>query len=370
MTTPDRPTGRDVDEPELRAQLRQGDVIGCLALPVVVAEREIEWVDTPDGVVILSQTCDLVRPNQALVAVAPLVQLDYSTAGSARSGRRPRFVHVPERGDDWFADLQQVASVRKDFVVGLDRSHGVVSDSDISSFGRLVGRRFSRFAFPDEVAYWLQPLEQVARAKHARPQSAEGQLFGEVVQLRLELHGSWEAAPYALTLVVILAAGVLPAFPGDELPELPIDLSNALRPNGVLVPADAVAERLRAATDPVDRYWLWQAMGEAWATRCKPADIVLTRLDELSRRRVREAVLGQEIGFDVTSEDEFSLYRYRRSEMLDLDHLSPSLPFVTERVRSPAIAGAQRLGDTYEPGSEDTRVGLLSRIWRCIRPVR
>jgi hypothetical protein len=31
-----------------------------------------------------------------------------------------------------------------------------------------------------------------------------------------------------------------------------------------------IAERLDSETDPVARYFLWAALGDAWAVRCRP----------------------------------------------------------------------------------------------------
>jgi hypothetical protein len=123
---------------------------------------------------------------------------------------------------------------------------------------------------------------------------------------------------------------VLPLFPGDQLPDKPAGFDDVLRAGGSLRSTDYIANRLESTTDPVEKYWLWQALAEAWAMKCRPKDSDLRKLDEEGSRRVREAVEDGEVAYDLTTVDDFSMYRYKHSEMLDLDYLSPSgAPFVS-----------------------------------------
>ena len=43
------------------------------------------------------------------------------------------------------------------------------------------------------------------------------------------------------------------------------------------------------------------------------------------------AIAGGEVAFDLTTVDEFSMYRYIHTEMLDLDYLSPTEPMLANR---------------------------------------
>jgi len=68
-------------------------------------------------------------------------------------------------------------------------------------------------------------------------------------------------------------------------------------------------------------YWLWLSLAEAWAARCAPD---VGRRSPEDAAKILTAVTG--IDADLVDEHGFDLYRYRRSEQLDVDHLSPSVP--------------------------------------------
>ncbi len=80
---------------------------------------------------------------------------------------------------------------------------------------------------------------------------------------------------------------------------------------------------LEESHDPVERYWLWQALAEAWAAKCQPKQSDLKYLDPQTQARVVSAIADGEIAFELTTVDELSMYDYIRTEMLDLDYLSP-----------------------------------------------
>ena len=300
------------------AHIRQGDHIpGILALPVSDAYGAPTDLSTGEGVVVISQTCDVVQSNRLTVQLAPLVTLDGATAQEARDGRRPRYAHVPGVGEDAFADLEVVASVPKARLVGQRTMRGVHNDS-ARKFAYSVGRRYSRFAFPDSVVHWLQPLEEVAQSKSRKETSPEGRVFAKVQQLRVECENGWDAEPYDLVLAVIVESGELPTFLDDELPNLPDHLRSVLydKKTGVLKrTASDIAKLLEGASSAIDRYFLWMALGEAWAAKCRP------KASSLEVRRAVTAIRGE-----VVSADEYTFARMARSEVLDLDHLSPPLP--------------------------------------------
>jgi hypothetical protein len=151
-------------------------------------------------------------------------------------------------------------------------------------------------------------------------------MFQLVDELRVEPSSPWSHLPHGLTLCVILKRDVLPLFPEDKLPQKPDGFDDTLRTGGQLKSADEIATRIEKTTDPVAIYWLWQALAEAWALKCRPRQSDLRRLDDAARDRTLKAVEDDEIAFDLTTVDDFSMYRYKHSEMLDLDYLSPSEP--------------------------------------------
>lgn len=310
------------DEQAWLSDFRQGDVVPLVELPV----------QDPDGVfpmtlglgaVVVSQTCDVVQADRRTVSLAPIVRLEGRPAEEARDGKRPRFVTVPALGAEHFADLEVVATVTKATLVGLHRTAGVRTDEEVRDFARAVARRFGRFAFPDDVVPWLRPLEEVLASKATKPHSPEGLAIGRVAEIRVEAAEGWtNEPPYSLTLCFITRPEVFEDLPDREsLPDCPNDLRPLVNRTGPAGSRPVVAqlyERLQKERDPVRIYYLWQAIGSAWAARCVPKGG--------ATRSVLEAIQGGVIGAEVISPFDFTYFRYRKSVMLDLDHLSSALP--------------------------------------------
>lgn len=307
------------EEREILTGFRQGDVLADV--PDVVISDEAgapRHLSAPLGVVIVSQTCDVVAPNRPTVQVARRVQLQATHAAEARDGKRPRYAHLPALGDDNFADLEFMATVDKRRIIALTRTPGVVEDLDGRAFSLAVARRYARFPFPDEVTPWLRPLELVVVSRARRANGPEALALQHVVQLRVEAAGGWREAPYELTLVVIVTPGTLPTFPHDDLPALPDDLRADLYDDDRRVKAQPgdIAQMLATANDPIAKYWLWTALADAWAALCRPPDA--------APPQVMAAVSS--LLAEVVPADEFPLTRTRKSEELDLDHLSEPTP--------------------------------------------
>ncbi len=293
---------------------RQGDVLpSVLNLPITGLAGD-ELVATPDGVVLLSQTCDIIQANRPTVQVAPLIRLLEQLAMEARGGKRPRYAHVPNAGIDLFADLAFIATLDKAFLAAQTRYPGVTTDKDGRRFSQAIARRFGRFAFPDDITPWLQPLQQLLSKRSGKPNSPEGSALKDVVQLRIESSAEWTTRPCELTLVVIVDVGTLPIFANDKLPDLPEELSNwlyddqgKLRRNSV-----DIAAKLQSASDPAERYFYWMALGDSWAARCFPQ----------GRQSSDGVGAVSSIIAEVVPIDEYPLSRYLTSEQLDLDYLS------------------------------------------------
>jgi hypothetical protein len=323
----DDPALLSEDDLHLIDTLRQSDIVDIDGLPIV-GHDAVRTHPTPRGAVLLTQTCDAIRPEKPTVTLAPIAHLDGDTASNARDGKLLRYVPVPSAGLDVFADLSVIATVDKARLLTLPREAGIdpANDDEVRKFGRAIGRRFGRFPFPDEVVPWLRPLEVVVQSKHDKD-SPEGAAMRDIVELRVEAVGGWQNPPYALTLCVIVKPGVVPAFPDDEQPACPPDLAAWLRTEtGQLRQASgAIANKLvterRRAPSSASVYWLWLSLAEAWAARCTP-DIRKCSPGEAAK--IQAAVSG--IDADVIEESGFDLYRYRRSEQLDVDHLSPPTP--------------------------------------------
>lgn len=305
---------------------RQGDFVQIDGLQVVGSAGA--WIlPTPDGAVLLTQTCDAIRSEKLTVALAPVVRVEGGTASNARDGKVLRYIHLPLVGFDAFVDMSVVTTIDKAFFATLQRTPGIdqTDDDAVREFGRAVGRRFGRFPFPDEVTPWLRPLEVVVQSKHDK-QSPEGAAMRDVVELRVEAVDGWQNPPYALTLCVIVKPGVVPSFPND-VPPCPDELLSWLRTGEGLLrrKSSAIAARLeterKQSPSSASVYWLWLALAEAWAALCSPD---LNKYPTDRAAEIQAAVTG--ISADLLEEREFNLFRYRRSEQLDVDHLSHPTP--------------------------------------------
>ncbi|MEV5194732.1 hypothetical protein AB0K86_19775 [Streptomyces clavifer] len=301
--------------------LVQGDVVALNEIPLVTGPKQAQWLSAPHGVVVISQTCDLVRDVPTTVEVAVIRhETDEAIAREAKQGRRPSLVSLPALGESFFADLTQTATIAK-LLVASKRSHsGIGSVSDARIFGQRVGRKFSRFPFPDVVVEWIRPLQKIVKSKAPKVHTSEGWALEKVASLRLECEGGWSQPPYRLTLCCVMEPGVLPVYPPDELP--PLEPAMGIWINGPQPKtAHDIAERLQRnseALSTADRYWLWSALADTWAQRCKPP--------QSATQETMAAVEDGEIRSDIISTEEFSFERFRRSEEIDLDYISAPLP--------------------------------------------
>jgi hypothetical protein len=305
-------------------ELRQGDVMNLGYLPIMHPDAVHEQRYSR-GAAVITQTCDLVQPHRPNAVVAPIVELDPSNAGNAKRGAMPQYVHLAHPTEDnLFVDLAHCATLTKATLARQELLHRGVDQEDreaVGKFAARVGRRFSRFPFPDEVQPWFRPLQTEVARRHGKD-TPVGRLLQDVVDIRIQ-SSAWNSSRMDLTIHVIVPAGTVP-HPDDFDPDdIPHALSSQLRPNGLLTATAAqIAVRLlpqgpaRAGLTAPERYLLWNAFAEALANMCKrPEGSVVPVLSAVA------SVTGI-----LWTDDEFSLNLYNRTESLDLEHLSPSIP--------------------------------------------
>lgn len=182
------------------SDVRQGDVLPGGALPLSSEGSVEEWV-------VISQSCDLVGSSESepLIQFCPVVQLDADRQRLAQKRWLPRFVAIPGT-EDAFADLSDIRSIAKEAVDWTRSKSAAATDAERRDFAVLVGRRFGRFAFPDDFSAMFNGLRLRLREKVGK-QSTEGALIEEVIEVRAYVHPDW-AAPEAETTLVML-------FPSD-----------------------------------------------------------------------------------------------------------------------------------------------------------
>ena len=167
------------------ALANRGKTIETEAAPVL---------DKAPGVVMLSQTCDIVRDclNRPFVEVAPLVEAPGQRVEEIRRLERPAFAWVPLTARRRLvADLDRVMTVEKALVAGWTRVPGWKTDDELRDFARALARKRSRFAFPDEFATAVRKLQRHLRDKHDK-RTAEGAHLRALREIRVRAAPSWE----------------------------------------------------------------------------------------------------------------------------------------------------------------------------------
>lgn len=178
------------------AERQAGD--GEIIVDVLTRER---------GIVVVSQTCDVVRDpaQRPYVEIAPLVELEPDDYEEARRGRSLRFAVVPAlEGRHLVADLDRVMTIEKPLLVrlaGQNRIAGCRDDAERRLLAAALARRRARFAFPDDFTLAMKKLVSHVIAKHARDSDLGRFLLG-LYDLRVECP-DWEALEPKVTLLFV-----------------------------------------------------------------------------------------------------------------------------------------------------------------------
>lgn len=298
--------------------LRQGDVVDLPRLPIVVGEVQADPRETPRGVAVLSQTCDVVQPSKSRCLVAPVMDADQNQVADARKGRKPLWLCLESRDEEVPArivDIELATSVPKDVLVGrkvLARYAEYPSDAQAGNIAARVGRAYGRFPFPDEVYPVFGELRSRAQSRSGT-QSPFGQTVDLVEDLRVGAD-QWPSPGRRLTLYVVVPETLLA--PVEDLdPTWTWDASRVegLRGREKLgsIRLNRVCELILAnlAGDRTTLAHLWQQFGER------------VRVELLEPRLDLEVV---EFSVEVLADSEMSVRQYRRTESLDLEVLSDS----------------------------------------------
>lgn len=306
--------------------LRQGDVLTLQEISVVSAEQKT--FPTPYGMALISQTCDIVLGTRPNVQVAAVVLLTGDKAKQARDKSQSRYVELPYYHPNAFIDLEYVTSVDKDHLLTLKVARGIDPDdpSEARRVGLSIGRRFSRFPFPDELNPWLSPIVSEIRKKYDRETSALALALKEIAEIRIEAH-DWSLRPLDLTIHVIVKAGTIPEI-DSEIDDTVVrsEVARFLNLGGDFAGTPAqVAQYIfekYAKKGPeltgIELNHLWQALADAFCNICKPSESEARKMD------VKEAV--HRIEGMLWTDDTFPLSRLRRTELLDVDTLSGRTP--------------------------------------------
>jgi hypothetical protein len=157
------------------------------------------------GVVVLTQTCDIVRScrGRPFVEVAPLIQLDEARLRETRKALLVNRAYVPGIADRRLvADLDRVMTVEKAVLAEWARTPGCSTDAEARAFGECLSRKRARPAFPDDFVGAMARLQRRIRDRHGRS-SIEGQLLAALREIRVHASPSWDAAQVLVRFLFI-----------------------------------------------------------------------------------------------------------------------------------------------------------------------
>jgi hypothetical protein len=202
------------------ATWRQGDcflgeawfVFGLASLlPLTDAAKEaasenLELAEIPvPGFVILTQTCDIVRPCQKrpFVEIAPLVEVNPDNMLEIQRGYRPQYAYIPGvSGQNLVADLDRVMTVEKAVVARWKRVVGCRTDDEARALAQAISRKRARVAFPDDFNELVGALHNRIKKKHDKD-SPEGKALLALHEIRARAAPFWQAEAVELIFYFI-----------------------------------------------------------------------------------------------------------------------------------------------------------------------
>jgi hypothetical protein len=153
------------------------------------------------GLVVLTQTCDIVRTSRErpFLEVAPLVEVSAQVAHEIERGRRPVYAIIPAlRTRGLVADLDRTMTVEKAVVAQWARIGGCRTDAEARRFALALVRKRARVAFPDDFTVLVERLQARLLEKHDK-QSEEGRALRALREIRVRAAPSWDAPTVEVT---------------------------------------------------------------------------------------------------------------------------------------------------------------------------
>lgn len=202
---------KDLDEP--LKHWRQGDfaldVGGFLFAGIAEGDDPFDAEDITEnivGLVVISQTCDIVRctSGRYYVAVCPLIKVTEQDLSAIRKGRRPYFTDIENTNKEVVADLRRVMSVHKNVLQTWEHQTGFSNDITRRRFGAALERKFGQFAFPDDFDEAIKQFRKRVWSRHAKPTSELGKIYRSLDQIRFAAEPNWTADKRKITVIAVL----------------------------------------------------------------------------------------------------------------------------------------------------------------------
>jgi hypothetical protein len=170
------------------------------------SQSDVVEVDVP-GFVVVSQTCDIQRAaaERPFVTMCALLQCpEWLSIEDVRNCLRPRFAFVAGVASlGLVADLDQVMTIEKPLLTSWQSTRGCQTANEQRAFAAAVGRKFARFAFPDDFVQIMSDFTNLVKRKHGRMQSEEGQALASLREIRVAATPDWNASSIQLHLIFI-----------------------------------------------------------------------------------------------------------------------------------------------------------------------
>lgn len=164
--------------------------------------------DEVAGLVMLSQTCDIVRScrQRPFLEVSPLIPVNATMLEEVRRLKRPGFAYVPAMADRLMvADLDRTMTIEKALARGWTRIKGCRTDAERRDFALALGRKRSRFAFPNDFQEATAGFQEHL-AEKAFKHSEEGAHIRALSEIRVHAAPSWDSDEVYLTFWFIREA--------------------------------------------------------------------------------------------------------------------------------------------------------------------
>jgi hypothetical protein len=184
------------------------DLAAKTPVPSIAADP-IEGVQTePHGIVVVSQTCDIVRDwgDRPFIEISPLVLVEPEDVHKIRTMQQPRYAYVPAVADRYLvADLDQTMTIEKAVLAQLTdkRIPGCTTDAERRAFAFALGRKRQRPAFPNEFVHAVSKLAGRVKDKHDA-KSPQGELARILREIRVHPQPNWYAAAVTVTFYFIV----------------------------------------------------------------------------------------------------------------------------------------------------------------------
>ena len=172
--------------------------------------------DEVAGLVVISQTCDIVRraSERPFVQVAPLVERSEEEMELIRLRMKPRFGFLPTLAERRLvADLDRVLTIEKAFLAKWERIPAFRDEIQRLSFTETIRRYYNRPAIPEPFVNAVRKLSAWFHEKHDRvpdpPRKGPvvpfhpGACLRALAMLLVRVNPSWDAPAFHVDFILV-----------------------------------------------------------------------------------------------------------------------------------------------------------------------